>query len=358
MLLAIRGGSFPSICRRPPLRESGIAGLFKRLLRRPPDLHNRSVPRLSRLHRLASPWLSPPRPRRKRKRRQRRSELQTPYPSFPYQPGNPLMGGGGGGGAPLKRKKLKKTKKLAGSKSQGNDPPNEAQLFAMMRLMAAKHGWSVEDQARPFGPYALPSTPPTAPPPAPHTPAYPVPGMSHISRALAALGAPPGEESFALPMGPPPPPAREQGYTDPLSALSSKSDWSSLPESSASDADVWSVTSTAPALSEAEAPPALRHLSEEAEAPLLRYLGEFYSVPADPAASQPQGSRLFRADAAPSPGIPLTADFIAEYDRIANEPTPTPRASGFRRSFLFQPKDTEKYLSRSRLSARLSSGRL
>ena len=108
---------------------------------------------------------------------------------------------------------------------------------------------------------------------------------------------------------------------------------------------MWSVTSMAPALSEAEAPPALRHLSEEAEAPLLRYLGEFYSVPADPAASQPQGSRLFCADAAPSPGIPLTADFIAEYNRIANEPTPTPRASGFRRSFLFQPKDTEKYLS-------------
>ena len=181
MLLAIRGGSFPPTCRRPPLRESGITGLFKRLLRRPPDLHNRSVPRLSRLRRLASPWLSPPRPRRKRKRRQRRGKLQTPYPSFPYQPGNPL-----------KRKKLKKTKKLAGSKSQGNDPPNEAQLFAMMRLTAAKHGWSVEDQARPFGPDALPSTPPTAPPPAPHTPAYPVPGMSHISRAPAALGAPPG----------------------------------------------------------------------------------------------------------------------------------------------------------------------
>ena len=151
-------------------------------------------------------------------------------------------------------------------------------------------------------------------------------------------------------MGPPPPPDRERDYADPLLSVSSESDWSSLPESSATDADVWSVTSTAPALSEAEAPPALRHLSEEAETLLLRYLGEFYSVPADPAAGQPQGSRLFRADVAPSPGIPLTADFKAVYDRIANEPTPTMRTSGLRRSFLFQPKDTEKYLSPEILS--------
>ena len=218
----------------------------------------------------------------------------------------------------------------------------------MMKLMAAKHGWSVEDQARQFGPDALASAPPTAPPPAPPSPAYP--GTGRISRAPAALGAPSGEESFTLPMGPPPPPDRERDSADPLLSVSPDSDWCPLPKSSATDADVWSVTSTAPALSEAEAPPALRHLSEEAEALLLRYLGELYSVPADPAASQPQGSRLFRADAAPFPGIPLTADFKAVYDRIANEPTPTLRASGFRLSFLFQTKDTEKYLSPEILS--------
>ena len=220
-----------------------------------------------------------------------------------------------------------------------------SELFAMMKLMAAKHGWSVEDQARPFGPDALASAPPTAPPPA-----YPDPGMGRISRVPAALGAPPGEESFTLPIGPPPPPARERDPADPLLSVSPDSDWSPLPKSSATDADVWSVTSTAPALSEAEAPPALRHLSEEAEALLPCYLGDLYSVPADPAASQPQGSRLFRADAAPSPGIPLTADFKAVFDRIANEPTPTLRASGFRLSFLFHTKDTEKYLSPEILS--------
>ena len=86
--------------------------------------------------------------------------------------------------------------------------------------------------------YSSPSTPVRArcftlhsPHRAPTGAPYPGLGMSHISRAPAALGAPPGEESFALPMGPPPAPARERGYTDPLSALSSDSDWSSLPES-------------------------------------------------------------------------------------------------------------------------------
>ena len=66
----------PPTCRRLSPRVSGVAGLFKRLLRRPPD-HNRLVPRLSRLRRLASPGLSPSRPQRKR--RQRRRELRTLY---------------------------------------------------------------------------------------------------------------------------------------------------------------------------------------------------------------------------------------------------------------------------------------
>ena len=54
----------------------------------------------------------------------------------------------------------------------------------MMRLMADKHGWSID-----IGPDALPSASPTAPLPAPHTPAYMDPGMSHSSRAPAARGA-------------------------------------------------------------------------------------------------------------------------------------------------------------------------
>ena len=46
------------------------------------------------------------------------------------------------------------------------------------------------------------------------------------------------------------------------------------------------------------------------------------SVPADPAASQPQGSRLFRADAAPFPGIPLTADFKRYMTGLPTSPHP------------------------------------
>ena len=139
-----------------------------------------------------SPWLSPLRPQRERKRR---GELRTLYPSFPRP------------GRSSKRKRVK-------SSFSSGLPHNEAVLFAMMKLMAAKHGWSVEDQARQFGPDALASSLLSAPPPptplAPPTPAYPGTGL--ISRAPAALGDPPGEESFTLPMGPPPPPDRERDY--------------------------------------------------------------------------------------------------------------------------------------------------
>ena len=243
-------------------------------------------------------------------------------------------------GKKLKKKKGKKQFQF-GSTTQGDGPPpppNEAQLFAMMKLMAAKHDWSVEDQARQFRARCFsllsPHRPPTgAPYPGLHGPGYgshqsgtsgagrptrgrvfhPADGAASSPRPGARLCGPSvvGFVRFRLVLSPR---IVHHGRGRVVGYLH------------------------APALSESEAPPALRHLREEAEALLLRYLGEFYSVPADPAAGQPKGSRLFRADAAPSPGIPLTADFKAEYDRIANEPTPTSRTSGLRRSFLFQPK--------------------
>ena len=163
----------------------------------------------------------------------------------------------------------------------------------MMRLMADKHGWSIEGQARPTGPDALPSASPTAPLPAPHTPAYTDPGMSHSSRAPAALSAPLGEESFP-PMGPPPLPVREREYVDPLSALT-ESDWSSLPGSSATYGGG-------------------------------RVVGDLSAPPPPPLKRKPH------------PGIPLTADFKAEYDRIASESAPTLHASGLRRFSYSSPK--------------------
>ena len=70
------------------------------------------------------------------------------------------------------------------------------------------------------------------------------------------------------------------------------------------DTDVWSVTSGAPSLVEQEATLCLTHLSEEAEALLLRYLKDFYAVQPDAAEQQPRASLLFRSGAEPDPGIP------------------------------------------------------
>ena len=141
----------------------------------------------------------------------------------------------------------------------------------MMRLMAAKHGWAVEDQAPQYiQAWCFSLLSPHRPPLVPPTPAYHGPRYGSRGKRLS-----PCRWGHLLP-------PRERDYADPLLSVSSDSDWSSIPESSATNADVWSVSSTAPT-------------------------GEFYSVPADPAFDQPQGSRLFRADAAPSPGFPLTA---------------------------------------------------
>ena len=159
--------------------------------------------------------------------------------------------------------------------------------------MADKHGWSIEGQARPTGPDALPSASPTAPLPAPHTPAYTDPGMSHSSRAPAALGAPLGEESFP-PMGPPPLPVRGARVRGPAVG----SHWVRLVPLS------------------------------PARPPRRRTCGRWPQRPPPP-------SPLKRK---PHRGIPLTADFKAEYDRIASEYAPTLDASGLRRFSYSSPK--------------------
>ena len=76
------------------------------------------------------------------------------------------------------------------------------------------------------------------------------------------------------------------------------------------------------------------------------------------AEQQPQPSMLFRSGAEPDLGIPLTADFKQEYERLAREPPPRGPPPFLRRSFLFQPGDTAKYLAPERLSLELlASGR-
>ena len=68
-----------------------------------------------------------------------------------------------------------------------------------------------------------------------------------------------------------------------------------------------------PSLVEHEAALGMKHLGEEAEALLLRYLEEFYTVQPDAATQQSQPSMLFWTGAEPDPSIPLTADFKRKY---------------------------------------------
>ena len=110
------------------------------------------------------------------------------------------------------------------------------------------------------------------------------------------------------------------------------------------------MTSGAPSMVEQEATPGLKHLSEETEALLLRYLKEFYAVQPDAAEQQPRVSMLFRSGAEPDPGIPLTADFKREYQRIAQGSHRKGAQPALRRSFLFQPGDMDKFLSPEKLS--------
>ena len=174
----------------------------------------------------------------------------------------------------------------------------------------------------------------TAPPP--DFPAGQQPPFFPLHRAPATLGAPPGEESFP-PQAPAVPADVLTQSEGSVITETSHSDWSSLQGPATTDPDVWSVTSGAPSLAEQDATPGLRHLSEEAEALLLRYLKEFYTL-------------LFRSGAETEPGIPLTADFKREYERIAQGSLSKGTQPALRRAFLFQPGDTDKYLSPEKLS--------
>ena len=267
-----------------------------------------------------------------------------------------------------------------------------------MQLVAGRHGWSVGDpptpapqgltqtaldpatSAPPPAPlagqaasYPMTMAPPAgqaasyptamAPPPAGQAalytmttappPGYPAgqqPPIFPPHRAPATLGAPPGEEAF--PPQAPPVPADEFTQSEgSVFTETSRSDWSTIQGSATADPDVWSVTSGAPSIMDQEATLGLKHLSEEAEALLLRYLKEFYAVQPDAAEQQPRVSLLFRTGAEPDPGIPLTADFKREYERIAQglERKGT-QTNILRRSFPFQPGDMDKYLSPEKLS--------
>ena len=62
---------------------------------------------------------------------------------------------------------------------------------------------------------------------------------------------------------------------------------------------------------------------------------------------------LFKSAAEPDSGIPLTADFRREYERIAGEAPPKAGAHTLKRAFLFRPEDTAKFLAPEGLSPEL-----
>ena len=229
---------------------------------------------------------------------------------------------------------------------------SDTDLYQLMASVAQRHGWftgtNAPGAAPQAAPLAAPAAPVMAPPPAPPA------ARSHRaipqSRAPAALGAPPGEESF-----PPHAPVPMQGLhteTDDSTSVAG-SEWSSSLGRSRGDSDILSVTSGAPSALEQEAPPGLRRLGDEAEALLLRYLGEFYSVTTETPESQAQPSMLFRSGAEPDTGIPLTPDFKREYERIAKEAPPRGSAPFLSRAFLFREEDTTRFLASEKLSPEL-----
>ena len=235
---------------------------------------------------------------------------------------------------------------------KGAQDVSDSDLYQLMATVAQRHGWftgPIAPGAAPqAAPLAAPAAPVMAPPPAPPA------ARSHRaipqSRAPAALGAPPGEESF-----PPHAPAPMQGLhtvTDDSASVTG-SEWSSSLGRSRGDSDILSVSSGAPSAFEQEAPPGLRRLGDEAEALLLRYLGEFYSVTTETPESQAQPSMLFRSGAEPDMGIPLTPDFKREYERIAKEAPPRGTAPFLSRAFLFREEDTTRFLASEKLSPEL-----
>ena len=166
----------------------------------------------------------------------------------------------------------------------------------------------------------------------------------------AALGAPPGEETvFSRPLAPPPPPRAESI----ASSIPIGTDWTSYRASSTTGPDSMSTTSGAPSLREQDIPSGLRRLGEEAEALLLRYLREFYAAAPEEAPQQLPQSMLFRSGTEPDSGIPLTPDFVREYERIAKEAPPRGVTSSLGKAFPFRGTDAEKYLAPERLSPEL-----
>ena len=92
------------------------------------------------------------------------------------------------------------------------------------------------------------------------------------------------------------------------------------------------------------------HWGSESQALLRRYLPQFYAPePSQETVPPTQASLLFRDRRDQAADIPLTQDFIQEYDRVSKEPRLRTPAT-LRRTFRFRPQDFEKFFSPEVLS--------
>ena len=93
-----------------------------------------------------------------------------------------------------------------------------------------------------------------------------------------------------------------------------------------------------------------QQIGDKAQSLLRKYLPQFYGTgQGDGSQVEPSVSLLFRPRSDSATGIPLTDDLQQEYARIARESRiRTPGA--LRRSYRFQSKDFDKFLSTESLS--------
>ena len=276
-----------------------------------------------------------------------------------------------------KKKKLKKrgkdTKRKAKPSKKGGKKPKKGKrstqqapvqavsnddLARLITIIASRPAWAAPQPGAGAGSAltarlpAVPPGPPPASPPAPLQRQPPVQASAPQAwppappRAPAALGAPPGEETFPM-QTPAPSLPLPAGASD--TASSGGSAWTSITGRTPMHSDTTSVVSSA-STREQEGPPRLRQLGEEAEALLLRYLPEFYSVKEDEPQPKAHPSLLFRTGEEAVGGIPLTPDFKKEFERISKEFPPKGKAPLLRRAFTFREEDSAKYLDPEKLS--------
>ena len=157
---------------------------------------------------------------------------------------------------PLGKKKKRVGKKASKSKKDKAAKPHkkasavvsDTDLYAMLQLVAGRHGWAIGDTPEPtdtgLAQAALPPT--TAGGPAATT----QPGPS-------GTGSPARGGAFP-PQAPAVPAEAFMQFEGSVTTETPNSDWSSLQGLSPTDTDIWSVTTGAPSLVEQEAAPGLK----------------------------------------------------------------------------------------------------